>query len=1508
MRYSRIIIYFCETKFKGIKKRATILGFGIDGIILFLVLLLMQVQTGSIQRLVSKAIVSELSSKLHTKVTIGKIEYRLFNDIAIHDLYVEDQQKDTLLFVKRTDAHFKFWKFFQGKIIFTSIELNRFFGNLVIDKKGHSNLDFVIKAFKTPPSKDSTQIEYRINHFAIKNSRFNYSNYKEFKKMRAGVFNANRLRIKDINADIALNIFKKDSMNARIRSMSAREQSGLTLTNFKTSIFVSASTINIPSVELRLPNSNIRLEDIKLKYNSSSDLHHFNNKVKWNAPIRLSTVALSDLSAFVPDFKNVKGKASLKGLITGRLSSLRFQNMQIRYGNNFLLDADLDINGLPNLSEAFIYGQIKELRCEKGDIQDLISELTQKPFLLPNEVTQLGLVRYKGNVSGFLNNLVLYGNLSTNVGNISTDILLKLANDLRDLTYNGTIKTDNFQLGRLLSSKQLGNVSFNINTVGSKKENTQFQGIIKAKVSELKVNNYTYRDIQLNGKYDGKGYDGVVDLQDQNIDAHFAGKIDMTQKLPVYDFDLKMKKLNVTALNITDKYPGAILSFNGKTNIVGNSLDNINGFIRFDSIQFKNQNKTLNVSNIQFVSRIENDFTHFAVTSDYVNGAFSGNFKYSTVGQTINKIVRKYLPSLATNVKEPIQKSQNHIDIDLQLANTAEISEVLDLSYTLKEVSTIKGFIDERSDQIDISANFPKLSSSKREIENIALHLENPSKELQFTSRAQMREKDGLMNVFLKASAVQDSLKAQLGWQNAQQVTNAGEIKSITRFSNINGKTIADLAVLPTQVIISDSVWNIHPCKINFKADSTINVHNFIFDNNNKQFIHINGIASKNQNDSLSLSMNQLDLDFVMGLLKLRGFRISGKVTGRATLLSVLQQPIFEADLGVQALKLNQVLVGDGQINSNWDKLNSHLLAKGTFVNDKKDTVVVATCLYNPKADTISVLYDARKFSIEFLSPYFESVVHDVKGLATGKIRMFGPLKHGLCFEGDAFLDKGQATMKMLKTTYFLNDSVHMRKNSIELRNVKLYDQDKNQASLNATIMHNGFFQHMKYDARIVGKNIMALNTTAEDNDYFFGKAYASGTVHVYGDDKVANIDVEKAISQPHTKCYIQMGGASKTSDNSFIHFVNKNITNARKDTNTVRKSSTSSGEMNVKVNLHIAVTPDAEMELIIDSKAGDRIKGTGSGDLKISFDTFSDMKLYGTYSISNGDYLFTLQNLIMKKFKIEQGSTLSWTGSPFSAIGNIRALYSLTASLKDLDDNLSKTTTRTSIPVNCVLKLSDNIMKPTINFDIELPQSDEGVKQRVRNIINTDEMMNRQILYLLVFNKFYTPDYMSNTSLATNLGTNQGLSLLTSTASAQLNNWISQTFKSNNLSLGFDYQVNDAATSDIQAQIFYQPNNRLIINGNLGYRNDNVINNTNRFIGDVDFQWLLTESGKLRFKAYNHTVDRYTLSKATQTQGVGFMYKEDFNSINELFSYYWHFFVGNKKSNKDEKAVSPKK
>ena len=1442
-----------------------------------------------IQNYIAKNVMSELSNKLHTKVTLGKIEYKLFNSISINDLYVQDLQKDTLLYIHKADAKFQFWKIFKGEIIINSVELDQFYGNLVIDTLGVSNLDFVINAFKKTTPTDSSTVNYQIEYFKLKNSTFCYTNNKFFKPLKNNVFNANKLKFKQINGQLSLDVFNKDSLSASIVNLSAKEQSGLVLTNLTTQLLGSQKGATIPILDISLPNSNIHMEDIEINYDSLADLKKIVDKVRWKAPFSPSKIMLSDLKAFVPQFKNIHKTATLKGLISGRISSLRFQKMEIKYGKSFLLNADLDINGLPNINESFIYGQINDLRLEKNDLQDFISDITNKPFLLPTEVNKLGQIKYKGNMTGFMSNLVVYGNLNTSIGSITTDILLNLENNLKDVTYNGTIKSNNLQLGKLLSNNQLGKFAFNLNTKGSKKETESLQGTIKAKVTEFQFKNYNYRDIQFSGDYDGKGFDGKVDVVDNNINAHFMGEIDMTKKLPFFNFKVNVSNTNLNALHLTDKYPGATLSFNAITNMIGNSPDNINGYLRFDSISFINKNKKLTVNEIELTSRIENNYTNFSIASDYINGTFNGNFRYSSIGQTINQIILKYLPALALQTSKN-GNSKNFVDIDLKVSNTNEVSKVLELPYELQGVSTIKGFINENSNQIELKGIFPTIKSSKQEIENLTFHIENNNNKLQLTSRAQLKDKKGLISLFLLGSANKDSIRTQLGWQNDKQITNAGEFLATTKLRNENGKIAANVSVYPTEVIISDSVWNIHPCTIDLNADSTIDINNFRFESQ-KQFVNVNGKASKSQNDSISVEMNDMNLEFIMQLIKLRGITIGGIVTGKANLFSVLKQPIFEANLDVKDLSLNKKWVGNGNVTSNWDKANSLLLAQGSFYNKNKDTVVIANAVYNPKSDSIEVLYDAHNFSIEFLAPYLESVVQNVNGYVSGKVRMFGPLKNGIKFEGDLLLDKGQLSVKTLNTTYYLADSVHLTTESIAFKNNNIYDQERNLGKLNALLTHNGFFQHFKFNATVRGQNLLGLNTQSTDNDYFFGKAYANGSVRIFGDETEANIIVN-ASSQPQTKCFIQMGGASTASDNSFINFVNK--TNKVKEEEKKKAAPVKSG-FNVKVNLQIEVNPNAEMELIVDPKGGDMITGKGNGNLRMEFDSFSDIKLYGTYTITNGYYLFTLQNVIRKEFKIDQGGTIAWTGSPYNAQVNISALYPLTASLRDLmDQDQLSSMTRTSLPVNCVLKLTENLMKPTVKFDIDLPASDEGVKQQVRNIINTEEMMNRQIVYLLLFNKFFTPEYLRTTTTNSYIGANEAMGFATSTLSAQLNSWISQMSKTNNFSVGFDYRQTDQLSSDIQAQILYQPNNRLIVNGNFGYRSDNftTTTNTNKFIGDLDIEWLLTESGKYRFKAYNHTIDRYQLRTAKTTQGAGLMYKEDFNTMGELFSYYWNLLT----------------
>jgi hypothetical protein len=337
---------------------------------------------------------------------------------------------------------------------------------------------------------------------------------------------------------------------------------------------------------------------------------------------------------------------------------------------------------------------------------------------------------------------------------------------------------------------------------------------------------------------------------------------------------------------------------------------------------------------------------------------------------------------------------------------------------------------------------------------------------------------------------------------------------------------------------------------------------------------------------------------------------------------------------------------------------------------------------------------------------------------------------------------------------------------------------------------------------------------------------------------------------------------------------------------------------------MQIEVTPEAEIDILVDTRAGDKITGRGSGDIRVKFDTYSDAEVFGTIELEQSYYLFTLQTVIRKEFKINEGSTLTWAGNPFEAEVDITGYYPLTASLTDLieGDELRQITSRSTVPVHCILHLTDDLMSPTIKFDIDLPSSDESVKSRVRNIINTEEMMNRQILYLILFHKFFTPENIR----ATAVGVNEGISLAMASGSAQINNYLQNILNSNVVSLGFDWQKADVESDEVKAQILIQPNNRLIINGNIGYRNDNI--SENKFIGDFDLEYKLIESGRLRFTAYNHTIDRAQLREAKTTQGVGLIYREDFNTVPEMFVYYWDLIKGifRKKGKKAETAQAP--
>jgi len=311
-----------------------------------------------------------------------------------------------------------------------------------------------------------------------------------------------------------------------------------------------------------------------------------------------------------------------------------------------------------------------------------------------------------------------------------------------------------------------------------------------------------------------------------------------------------------------------------------------------------------------------------------------------------------------------------------------------------------------------------------------------------------------------------------------------------------------------------------------------------------------------------------------------------------------------------------------------------------------------------------------------------------------------------------------------------------------------------------------------------------------------------------------------------------------------------------------------------------------------MDPMGGDYITAKGNGNMRVEFYNKGDVKMFGNYQIKQGVYKFSLQEVIRKDFVIKDGSNITFSGAPLDATLGIQASYTVnSASLNDLfADGPNAAIQQPNVKVNCIMNLSGNLLRPNIKLDLELPNERDEIQTLVRNYISTDEQMNMQILYLLSIGKFYTESKTSDRQ-----NSNVMTSVLSSTLSGQLNNALSQVLENNNWNIGTNISTGEKGWTDVEVEGMLSGqmlNNRLLINGNFGYR-DNPLSNTN-FIGDFVAEWLLTRSGDIRLKAYNKTNDRYYTKTNLNTQGVGIMYKKDFSKWQELF--FWNNWVSQKK------------
>ena len=1173
----------------------------------------------------------------------------------------------------------------------------------------------------------------------------------------------------------------------------------------------------------------------------------------------------------------------------------------------FRLKGDVALQDLSHPQDAYVFGTLSELTATTRGVGFLVRNLSHDYNGVPPVLERLGNVSFRGEVSGYFTDIVTYGQLHTDLGGVNMDLKLSSDKSKGLFAYSGAVKTTDYKLGKLLANEQLGEITFNLDVHGRHVTDRLPVVELKGLIASVDYSRYRYENITLDGEYKQGGFNGKVALDDPNGSIYLNGDVNVSSRIPTFNFQAIINKLRPHDLNLTSKYPDTEFSLKLRANFTGGSVDEMIGEINVDSLEFMSPEKQYFMNNMNIRASKQNNENQLRLTSEFLTASVEGKFQYHTLPASILNIMRKYVPSLILPPKKPIE-THNNFQFDIHIYNTDILSTIFDIPLTVYTHSTLKGYFNDPLQRLRVEGYFPRLQYKNNFIESGMILCENPSDHIRARVRLTNLKKKGAVNLSLDAQAKDDNISTTLNWGNSAAVTYSGQLAAVAKFLRTEGEKPllkAMVEVKPTDIILNDTLWQIHPSQVVVDSGK-VDVNNFYFSHQDR-YVRINGRLSDNPQDSVKVDLKDINMGYVFDIASISDdVNFEGDATGTAYASGVFKKPVMNTRLFIKNFSLNQGRLGDLNIYGEWDNENRGIRLDAS-IKDISTTPSRVTGIIHPlKPESgLDLNIEANELNLKFLEHYMKSIANDIKGRATGKVHFYGKFK-GLNLDGAVMTDASM-NFDILNTHFAIKDTILLAPSGLTFNNIHISDMEGHSGRMNG-YLHFQHFKNLNYRFEIQANNMLVMNTKESTDMPFYGTVYGTGNALLTG-NAIQGLDVNVAMTTNRNSIFTYINGsvASATS-NQFIKFVDKTPRRTIQDSIQIisyyeqlqqkRQEAEEEQKTDIRLNILVDATPDATMKIIMDPVAGDYISGKGTGNIRTEFYNKGDVKMFGSYQINQGVYKFSLQEVIRKDFVIKNGSTITFNGAPLDANLDIQASYTVnSASLNDLiPEESSSIIQQPNVKVNCIMNLSGILVRPTIKLGIELPNERDEVQTLVRNYISTEEQMNMQILYLLGIGKFYTEDARNNQN------SNVMSSVLSSTLSGQLNNALSQVFETNNWNIGTNLSTGDKGWTDMEVEGILSGqllNNRLLINGNFGYR-DNPMANTN-FVGDFEAEWLINRSGDIRLKAYNETNDRYYTKTNLTTQGVGIMYKKDFNKWSDLF--FWNKWKLRNKRKQEEKS-----
>lgn len=922
----------------------------------------------------------------------------------------------------------------------------------------------------------------------------------------------------------------------------------------------------------------------------------------------------------------------------------------------------------------------------------------------------------------------------------------------------------------------------------------------------------------------------------------------------------------------------------------------------------KMHDPSYSLDNISISANNKGKEGHLDVEAPFVSLYARGQYDLTTIYGSIMRLVADKLPTIP-GISKHAAKGYNDFTLQANITSAEVLQRMFGLPLSLTLPVHINGNISDAEKNVNLYINAPNFSWDGSAFHDANIELNTIGDSLRMEARISQGLPYEKAPVYrLRAAAADNNLSTLLYYANqSSKLPITGKIDARTQFfTSDNGATGVHVTVNPSEIMLGEKKWLLNPADIIYrKNELTVDMLNF---SHGDQHIIINGKATPQASDSIVADLKDVDVAYILNLVNFHSVDFAGKASGKAVVKSIFQTPEAYANLDVKDFVFENGPLGTLHAKAAYDNQEGQINIDAT-AEDGPEHLTVINGYVSPKRNYIDLGIEAHNTSLKFMENFCGSFLNNVEAWCKGKLNVVGDLKN-INLVGDV-VAHGRMHMKQLGTDYTFNHlRAHAIPDDIQFEGDSIYDSHYNGKHSHFALIRGGIHHkhltRLSYDLDIDANNFLGFDTHEFGDDTFYGTVFATGTVGIHGKSGETIIDID-ATPEPHSIFVYNVASPDAISAGSFIHWNDATpyiyrpySPDSDKDK---KKDSSSNFSSDMRINFLVNTNPNLTLKLMMDDQTGDYITLNGNGVIRANYYNKGGLDMFGNYVVDHGQYKLTIQNIIKKDFDFQPGGTIAFGGDPYNAPLNLQAKYTVNGvPLSDL--NIGRSFSSNNIRVDCLMDITGTPGAPKVDFSMDLPTVNSDAKQMIYSVINSQEEMNQQVLYLLGIGRFYTQTKNNQTSEDASQQSQTSLamqSLLSGTISQQINNVLSSFVNSSNWNFGANISTGNEGFNNAEYEGILSGrllNNRLLFNGQFGYR-DNA-NATQSFIGDFDLRYLIFPNGNLSIHVYNQTNDRYFTRNSLNTQGVGLIMKKDFLNLRDL--------LGIKKKSKDKEKEDKNK